>query len=198
MNLDRAYWNSRYQNKETGWDVGQPTTPLKDYINQLTNKEIRILIPGAGNAYEAEYLMNKGFKNVFVCDISEIALTNLRNRCPQFKDYQLIHNNFFDYVSEKFDLILEQTFFCAINPNLRAVYFKKMHNLLNENGALVGLLFDDVLNADKPPFGGSALEYKKHFEPFFSIHTFEKAHNSIEPRKDRELFINLRPKNITS
>ncbi len=195
MNLDQTYWNSRYLNEETGWDVGKPSTPLKEYIDQLANKEIRILIPGAGNAYEAEYLKKKGFENVFVCDISDIALNNLRKRCQLFKDNQLVHCDFFDYQTEKFDLILEQTFFCAIHPELRAKYFKKMHKLLKETGALVGLLFNDTLNSDKPPFGGNAEEYRKYFEQLFFVHTFERAYNSIEPRKGRELFINLRPKN---
>ncbi|SHI83533.1 Thiopurine S-methyltransferase (TPMT) [Algibacter luteus] len=50
------YWTQRYNERQTGWDVGKPTTPLKTYIDQLKNKSLKILIPGAGNAYEAEYL----------------------------------------------------------------------------------------------------------------------------------------------
>jgi hypothetical protein len=49
--LDRDYWSKRYQTNETGWDVGTPSTPLKEYIDQLENKNIKILIPGCGNAY---------------------------------------------------------------------------------------------------------------------------------------------------
>ena len=58
------YWEERYQNNEIGWDVGAITTPLKDYIDQITDKSIRILIPGAGNGYEFDYLIKKGFFNV--------------------------------------------------------------------------------------------------------------------------------------
>lgn len=49
--LDAHYWNERYQNSATGWDIGAVSTPLKEYIDQLDSKEIRILIPGCGNAY---------------------------------------------------------------------------------------------------------------------------------------------------
>ena len=64
--LNTNYWSKRYQNNETAWDIGAPSTPLKEYIDQLENKNIKILIPGCGNAYEAQYLFENGFKNVFV------------------------------------------------------------------------------------------------------------------------------------
>jgi len=56
------YWENRYQNQQTGWDIGEISSPLKAYIDQLEDKSIKILIPGAGNAYEAEYLFLNGFK----------------------------------------------------------------------------------------------------------------------------------------
>lgn len=65
MQLDADFWNERYSSQQTGWDIGSPSTPLKEYIDQLTDKDIRILIPGCGNAYEAEYLHQQGFSNVF-------------------------------------------------------------------------------------------------------------------------------------
>ncbi len=66
MLLDEKFWDSRYQSENTGWDIGQISTPLKAYFDQLDNKKLKILIPGGGNSYEAEYLFEKGFKNVYV------------------------------------------------------------------------------------------------------------------------------------
>ena len=60
------YWEERYQKQDTGWDIGTISTPLKEYIDQLTDKKCRILLPGAGNGYEFDYLIHKGFTNVFV------------------------------------------------------------------------------------------------------------------------------------
>ena len=60
------YWSKRYEEGQTGWDIGYPSTPIKTYIDQIKDKNLRILIPGAGNAYEAEYIFKEGFKNVFV------------------------------------------------------------------------------------------------------------------------------------
>jgi len=188
--LSPAYWNERYLNNDFGWDAGSITTPLKTYFDQLTNKDLFILIPGAGNAYEAEYLVDKGFTNVFVCDIAQEPLSNLKKRCPAFREENLLLVDFFE-LSTKFDLIIEQTFFCALDPSLRKKYFDKMNSLLKPGGKLVGVLFDDILNADKPPFGGTKKEYLSYIDSSFKINTFEACYNSIKPRKDRELFINL-------
>jgi methyl halide transferase len=188
--LDKEYWTKRYEEHETGWDAGSITTPLKEYIDQLTDKNISILIPGAGNAHEAEYLFKNGFKNVFVIDISEEPLKNFKNRVPEFPSQNLLFEDFFEH-SGKYDLIIEQTFFCAIDPTLRKKYADKMFDLLKPKGKLVGLLFNDKLNNDQPPFGGNKEEYIKYFGKHFKFKTFDPCYNSIKPREERELFINF-------
>lgn len=185
--LDRKFWEQRYKDHQTGWDIGYASTPIKDYIDQLTNTELKILIPGAGNGYEAEYLWEKGFKNVYILDIAHQPLKNLKNRAPHIPDKHFIQQDFFE-LNDTFDLIIEQTFFCAINPELRQKYANKMAELIKSNGKLVGLLFDFELTQEGPPFGGSIKEYVTYFEKQFKIITLERAYNSIKPREDKELF----------
>lgn len=194
--LSSTYWNERYLHHNSGWDTGSVTLPLKTYFDQLEDKTITILIPGAGNAYEAEYLVSKGFTNVFVCDLAEEPLKNLKKRCPEFKPENLLHTDFFELSNHlpntlRFDLIIEQTFFCALSPSLRPNYFKHMSTLLKPGGKLVGLLFNDALNKNEPPFGGNKEEYFNYIDDSFKIRTFETCYNSIAPRRGRELFINL-------
>ena len=186
--LSSEYWNQRYLNNEFAWDIGEISTPLKTYIEQLSDKELKILIPGAGNAYEADFLIEAGFKNVFILDFAKAPLDNIKKRNPLIKNEQLFESDFFEHQSQ-YDLILEQTFFCALNPSLRHKYAEHMHTLLKPGGKLVGVLFNDVLNSDRPPFGGNKMEYLELFEPIFKIKTFEKCYNSIKPRADRELFM---------
>ena len=95
MELNKKNWNSRYDTKETGWDIGFVSPPLKEYIDQITDLNIKILIPGCGNAYEAEYLFNKGFKNVFIVDYSQIAISNLIKRIPDFPIFNAVCDDFF-------------------------------------------------------------------------------------------------------
>ncbi len=192
-NLDARFWTAKYKNQETGWDLGQVSPPLKAYFDQLKDKGLKILIPGGGNSYEAEYLHAQGFKNVYVADLSETPLLNLKRRVPTFPDHHLLHTDFFE-LKDRFDLIIEQTFFCALNPSLRPKYVKEMSQLLKPSRHLVGLLFDATLNNDKPPFGGNQQEYKVLFSKHFNLEIMEPCHNSIKPRLGSELFIKLSPK----
>ena len=91
INLSSEAWDTRYKNNDIGWDLGKISNPLKSYIDQLENKKLKILIPGGGNSYEAEYLFNNGFRNVNVVDVSKTALDNLKNRVPNFPENQLLH-----------------------------------------------------------------------------------------------------------
>jgi thiopurine S-methyltransferase len=188
MKLNKVFWDNKYNTEKLGWDIGYISTPIKNYIDQLANKNLKILIPGAGNGYEVEYLFNRGFNDIYVVDIAQQPLDNLKNRSPNFPEDRLIHMDFFDLQECNFDLILEQTFFCALDPSLRVPYAIKMNNLLREKGKLAGLLFDFPLTEKGPPFGGDINEYKKLFSEHFKIKTLERAYNSIKPRNGNELF----------
>lgn len=187
MNLNSLYWDERYKKEDIGWDCGTITTPLKEYIDQLTDTSIKILIPGAGNGHEFEYLIQKGFTNVYVLDFAPTPIEKLKEKFPQLPEHYFIQSDFFE-VENQFDLIIEQTFFCALDVELRPKYVEKMSALLKPNGKIVGLLFQFPLTEVGPPFGGSAAEYQRLFENDFYIKKMETAYNSIKPRKGNELF----------
>ncbi len=188
---EQDYWTKRYQENRIGWDIGYPSTPLVTYIDQLKDKSISILIPGAGNAYEAEYLWQKGFQNVFILDVSEYPLQQFQDRNPNFPKSQLLLDDFFLHESQ-YDLIFEQTFFCSFVPtdDNRNAYTKHMAKLLKPKGKLVGVWFDVPLtgNMEKRPFGGNKDLYQNYLELFFETITLESCYNSISPRMGNELF----------
>lgn len=186
MILNKKYWENRYQNNDIGWDTGSITQPLKDFVNQITDKNLKILIPGAGNGHEFDYLVQQGFTNVWVIDIADSPIQKLQSKHPQIID-RILLGDFFDHASQ-YDIIIEQTFFCALNPEIRKSYVSKMHSLLFLKGKIVGLLFDFPLTPEGPPFGGSKEEYLTLFSEKFTIKKLEKAYNSIKPRAGRELF----------
>ncbi|MFM2229494.1 MAG: hypothetical protein RL607_752 [Bacteroidota bacterium] len=187
MKLNKDYWQNRYENNEMGWDTGSITQPLKEYIDQLTTKDLRILIPGAGNGHELEYLHQQGFQKVHVVDYATQPLENIKKRIPHIASEQLIQVDFFEHEGT-YDLIIEQTFYCALDPELRDNYVRHMHHLLANNGKLIGLLFQFPLTEVGPPFGGSKEEYEQRFSSLFDIKTLETAFNSIPPRQGNELF----------
>ena len=181
------YWNSRYVNNQTGWDVGHLTTPLKEYFDQIHDKNLKILIPGSGHSYEAEYLFVNNFKNIFVLDYATTALKNFKKRLPKFPQNQILEMNFFDSCG-KFDLIVEQTFFCALDINKRRDYINKVSELLTDKGKLVGLFFDDNFNNESPPYGANKNQYIELLSSKFNIIIFEKCFNSIHSRMNNEFF----------
>jgi methyl halide transferase len=186
--LSEDYWTNRYVEEKTGWDIGQASTPLVAYIDQMKDKNAPILIPGAGNAYEAVYLYESGFTDITICDLSLEPLKKFHGHAV----IKCIHGDFFELEeSNKFATIFEQTFFCAIHPALRMQYLEKMTRLLSPKGKLVGLLFASDFEKEGPPFGGDINEYKILFGKSMKILVMDFAYNSILPRKDNEIFIIL-------
>ncbi|MBV6405042.1 MAG: methyltransferase domain-containing protein [Flavobacteriales bacterium] len=188
MAPDRQFWEERYHRGDTPWDVGGASTPLRAYIDQLEDRDLRILFPGAGRAYEAEHAHRRGFRNVFVLDLTDAPLQDLLRRCPDFPRDHLLVGDLFTHTGT-YDRIVEQTCFCAIDPALRPDHVRAMHRMLRPGGRLVGVLFDDPLNRDRPPFGGSQAEYERLFRPLFPRVRFARCHNSIGPRSGRELWM---------
>lgn len=193
LNLDKDFWSQRYKSNETGWDLGVVSPPLKAYIDQLSDKNLRILIPGCGNSYEAEYLLEKGFANISVIDIAPEPVNRLRDKFKTDPSIQIIQADFFTHLGE-YDLILEQTFFCALDPKLRESYVEAMSGLLTKGGKLAGLLFNKEFEQQGPPFGGTTAEYLKLFADKFDFITFEPCNNSFHKRDGSEHFIILRKK----
>ena len=193
---DPEYWSSRYLNNETGWDMHQVSPPLKSYIDTLKNKDLKILIPGCGNAYEAEYLLSKGFNRVTIIDFSSVVTQKLKEKYKE-KPINIVNENFFDH-KRQYDLILEQTFFCALQPSFRGDYVKHCYELLKDSGKIVGVFFNKNFSSVEPSFIASDDEYKKLFQPLFKFLKFEPCNNSIAPRMGNELFFEFEKKSHTS
>ena len=186
------YWDQRYQENQTGWDMKQVSPPIKSYIDSLKNKKINILIPGCGNAYEAQYLLKNGFENISLIDISKTLTDRLREKFTNEK-IAIYNEDFFNH-SGQYDLILEQTFFCALNPVLRKQYVKQCKNLLRRNGKIAGVLFNIKMEKPGPPYTATDDEYKELFSSKFDMNIFEPCTNSIKPRLGSELFFEFQKK----
>jgi methyl halide transferase len=182
--MEKEFWENRYKEKTTGWDIKAVSTPIKEYIDQLSNKELSILVPGCGFGHEVIYLFNQGFKHITALDFARESLSKISEHSSEIKT---ISEDFF-MDSGSYDLIFEQTLFCAIDPTRRDEYAKKCAELLNENGKYVGLLFDREFEGG-PPFGGSTQEYQTRFSNYFSSVEISPCYNSIEARKGTEAFI---------
>ena len=187
--LNQEYWDTQYKVKATGWDIGSVSGPIKTIVDALENKNSSILIPGCGNSYEAEYLLKQGFTNVTVIDIAPTLVAAISEKFADNENIKVILGDFFE-LEGKYDLIIEQTFFCALPPTMRQKYVWKMHQLLAENGKIEGVLFNRDFDVS-PPFGGNKAEYEQLFAAAFDLVKLELCQNSIEKRTNTELVIDF-------
>ena len=181
--MEQQFWNQRYTDEQTGWNLGAASPPLAAYIEQLDDKSISILIPGCGFGHEVRLLSELGFSSVTALDFVPEALENLHN----LPGVNCVSGDFFEH-SGSYDLILEQTLFCAIHPDRRDEYVEKVHQLLKPGGKLAGVLFNRSFDGG-PPFGGSKAEYLQRFGEKFSDLKIEECYNSAKPRAGTEIFI---------
>jgi len=78
--LDQECWDIKYKTNDTGCDLGQVSPPLKEYIDTLLNKNLRILVSGCGNSHEADYLLSQGFTNITLIDIAPTLVVKLQEK----------------------------------------------------------------------------------------------------------------------
>ena len=186
--MNKNYWDNRYLHGNTPWTLNCVAPPLKHYFETVNPpKHLKILIPGVGSSKEAVYLLEIGYKNVFVLDISERAIAEFESKYPEFPKEHIIQSNYFDH-TEHYDIIVEQTFFCALPPSSRKQYVFHTNQILVVGGKLIGLFFQGESTNEGPPFLASKLEYEELFQEHFKISKLEGCYNSIPPRQGSELF----------
>jgi thiopurine S-methyltransferase len=188
---DIDYWEQRYENKTDKWDLGHVSEPLRNIIDTIGNKNYRILIPGAGNAYEAEYLIKSGFTDVTVLDLAATPLLQLKKRLHPREQIKIVQQDFFDHVGT-YDVILEQTFLCALEPRFRKSYIIKSHELLKKDGFIQGVLFNFQSKRNEPPYTATLKEYENLFRKRFEIVKLENCLTSEPSRQGKELIIKMK------
>ena len=137
------YWESSYQSGEMGWDLGGPT-PIFDQWIKTCKEPLSICILGAGNGWDAFNFANRGHI-VTAVDFAESAVKYMQMTSEQNDlKIDIRKMDIFDLdqiYTNHFDVVLEYTCFCAINPSRRRDYLKMVCNILKPNGEMVGLLF---------------------------------------------------------
>lgn len=188
--LSATAWDKRYLEGDTPWDLSGPTP---EFMRLAEEKRLPLkgnaLIPGGGRGHDAIFLAKSGLE-VDLVDFSPLALQAALQKCSQEK--AVVHaycRDFFSlaqsgYHQERYDLILEYTFFCAIDPELRGQYAKTIKALLKPHGLFVGLFFPLHTDKTPPPFPVSKEEVKKVFSDF--AFTMEEPKVSVKPRAGNE------------
>lgn len=187
-----SFWNNKYNSNQDAWDLKSTTPIFKNWSSKLNkNKPQTICIPGCGKGYDALYLASKGH-NVYAIDFSSSALSYLK-RNNIYSNLTIIQSDFFNLSDEYFnyfDIIIEYTFFCAIDISKRSNYVNISKKILKSGGSFVGIIFpiNYIHKDDGPPFKVDMDIFEHLFSQDFILKKKEYNNLSIKSRKNNEIF----------
>lgn len=135
--------------------------------------EGRALVPGFGRGYDLTTLAS-ATRQVLGIEIAPTAIDAAQTRLnslPYYPHKQQITFkccSFFhlDEASDKFDLVYDQTFLCALPPQMRDMWADKMAEIIKPGGMLLTLIFP-IGNTKKtgPPYPQSLSEMEELIIP---------------------------------
>ncbi|KAL0487967.1 thiol methyltransferase [Acrasis kona] len=155
-------WQDLWRKGDTRWDTNQSNPTLVSLVDKDTHfKEknfSRALVPGCGSGYDAFTLCRiPSIKEVVGLDVSDLA----NKRSNELRDERIAHDpsvakakfvvgDFFTLPEDdKFDLIFDYTFLCAMIPENRDKWADTYARIIKPGGELVTLIFP----LSKPPPG---------------------------------------------
>ncbi|MEQ8768211.1 MAG: methyltransferase domain-containing protein [Planctomycetota bacterium] len=198
MSPDSTSWNARYLETNTPWDLGKATPAFEALLaSDLAPMPGKLLVPGCGRGHDAILFAEHGFEVIGI-DFAPAAidfareLARKRGVAARFEVADL-----FDLPSgdlEAFDLVLEYTCFCAIEPDRRDDYARVVSELLVEGGVLLGLFFPTgpFGSGEGPPHRVTRDDVEQHFGERFAIERLEPPAVSDPGREGLELLGRLK------
>lgn len=190
------FWEGRYKEGTTGWDMGGYTPVLDEVLGMLGDiSDKTIAVIGCGNGHDAIHLATKA-KRVVGFDFAHSAIENSRKNAIGLKNIEFTQADLFDLpnrieFSGYFDIVFEHTCFCAIDPGRYDEYAEVVHRLLQSNGVLAGIFYAHGREGG-PPYTTSEAQVRDIFSESFNVEYIAKALKSIESRKEQELIGILR------
>ncbi|CCQ92131.1 putative thiopurine S-methyltransferase [Nitrospina gracilis 3/211] len=183
-----ADWQKHYDDNDMPWDLGEVAPPFVRLWEDGRVTKGRMIVPGCGQGHEVKFFAGNGM-DVTAVDVAPGAVERLRTHLKNARvDARVVHSDFFSLNGEHdahYDVFLEQTFFCAIHPDLRSSYVDVACRILKPGGLLIGLFYETGEKGG-PPFNTTADDILHHFSERFSIRNLEKCEDSIEKRKGKE------------
>ncbi|MBR9976788.1 MAG: methyltransferase domain-containing protein, partial [Bacteroidetes bacterium] len=157
--INRAeYWDAAYRDERDGWDMGTPTPVFADILTRMgmdfrslggpdfsaLGRTPRVLVPCSGRGYDALLFAEHGW-DVTAVDFSAEPLRWLHaERGKRGLELRVLQSDMFPLAEEyvaHFDLLLEYTCVCAIEPSRRGEFLRFAADVLRPGGVLLALLF---------------------------------------------------------
>lgn len=183
-------WSHIYQTEEPRWDLGAAHPAFVSILPQIKLPKSRIAVLGCGRGHDAAFLAEAGhFVTAF--DFSDEAISAAKEKYSHIKNLTFVKADAFK-LPEKyygaFDVVVEHTFYCAVDPERRSEVMRVWKKLLIPNGFMLGIFFV-MFKRIGPPWGGSEWELRRRFEKDFRFLYWTRWHLSPSGREHREIVI---------
>ena len=165
-------WDDYYQKEEVFWDKGEPSPPMKQYLERHAVSG-RALVPGCGRGHEVALAVKHGLDATGL-DIAPTGVAEARALYPHLAE-RFVTGNLFDPPEEMrggYDVVLEHTCLSALPPNMRADYRRGIDLTLRRGGLLIGVWFINPAldpGEEGPPFPFSVAELTALFAEGYEI-----------------------------
>ena len=94
------YWENRYIEGKTGWDLGQAAPPFVSLLNAAAPKAGKIAVLGSGSGYDALLFAQRGFE-VIGFDFAPSAIASATELAQNSGiSAQFLQRNIFDLPAE--------------------------------------------------------------------------------------------------
>ena len=171
MATNPEYWEQRYQAQDMGWEKGEPSPGLVDFL--AAHPELpraTVVVPGCGTGHDVRAFAGAGFTAEGI-DLapSAIKLAQAKTRqaglAARFRLADFLH----DPPPNKFDWLFEHTLFCAIKPHERDDYVRAVDQWLAPAGNYLAVNYLVPPDREGPPFPTTRAEQIQRFSPRFDL-----------------------------
>jgi SAM-dependent methyltransferase len=192
---EAAFWETAYREGRDRWELGAAAPPLVRAVATLPVGE-RAIVLGCGRGHEAHVLAQAGWREVVAVDFAPSALAEAQRLAASDPVASRIEWRLQDVFTlgatdaGRFDLVVEHTCFCAIDPARRADWLATVRDLLRPGGRLLALFFAHG-RPGGPPFTTSREEIEKELRAAngFAIERLEVPSDSVPARRGEELLV---------
>ena len=200
MSMTQEDWRARYESADTPWDLGRAHPELQARIRagELTppHKRARALVPGCGHGHDALALCAAGWSVTALDCVALVAAdgglgAQLREGLAQSGGSLEICDALAFAGEQAFDLVLEHTFFCAIEPSARPAWGRLVRGALAPEGQLAVLLFpgNKPIEEGGPPHRYGAQDLQEVLGAEFSLTQDELISPTVTKRSWEERWL---------
>ena len=188
LSYTRDDWAARYREEDTPWDHGDPhpevrrLTSVGEFPTHSTGR--RALVPGCGPAHDACAIAKLGFNVTgidYTTEARDLGAAALEALGGEFRCEDALAFT----PAERYDLVFEHTFLCAIDPSLRSSYGEMISRVLRPGGLFVVIVFPVNRPREEggPPFALNLDDVREVLGSSFEL----RSHSPIEcTREGRE------------